>query len=360
MAGTPTTNYNIPTYADTDAPDLSGAYNDAMGIIDTQLKANADAIESASTGNYTGTAPITVDNEGRSIGVAQASLNEDGSSKARGTVDVTGKASDISNIGSITSAKVPNLRAVADYVAAHGGTEYTAGDGISISDTTISGKQATGIASANIADVEESGVNASFRGIVAATANNGDVVDRIAAINDEQHGYPGNTVVTVVALKQYVESKMASAGAAYTGTAPVVVNNGSHTISVTRGVDVDYADDAYQDGSPSGAYMGMNSTATLHYLTTGDTPSGAHFFIPSLSGLRSWVVGRTPDASTSVKGLVQLTSSPYGISSDTLAVSPNGLTDWMSKMYESATTPVTVDMLSKLHVGTNGVVFYKA
>ena len=30
MAGTPTTNYQLPTYADTDAPDLTGAYNQAM------------------------------------------------------------------------------------------------------------------------------------------------------------------------------------------------------------------------------------------------------------------------------------------------------------------------------------------
>lgn len=44
MAGTPTTNYQLPTYADADAPDLTGAYNDAMGKIDTQMKATADAV----------------------------------------------------------------------------------------------------------------------------------------------------------------------------------------------------------------------------------------------------------------------------------------------------------------------------
>lgn len=47
MAGTPTTNYQLPTYADTDAPDLTGAYNDAMGKIDTQMKANATAASAA-------------------------------------------------------------------------------------------------------------------------------------------------------------------------------------------------------------------------------------------------------------------------------------------------------------------------
>lgn len=47
MAGTPTTNYQLPTYADTDAPDLTGAYNQAMEKIDTQMKTNSDEAESA-------------------------------------------------------------------------------------------------------------------------------------------------------------------------------------------------------------------------------------------------------------------------------------------------------------------------
>lgn len=49
MAGTPTSNYQLPTYADTDVPDLTGAYNDAMGKIDTQMKKNADAASAASS-----------------------------------------------------------------------------------------------------------------------------------------------------------------------------------------------------------------------------------------------------------------------------------------------------------------------
>jgi len=49
MAGTPTTHYQLPTYADTDAPDLTGAYNQAMEKIDTQMNANKTAI-----GNLTG------------------------------------------------------------------------------------------------------------------------------------------------------------------------------------------------------------------------------------------------------------------------------------------------------------------
>lgn len=59
MAGTPTTNYQLPTYADTDAPDLTGAYNQAMKKIDAQMKANSD--EAASATSEAGTAKSTAD-----------------------------------------------------------------------------------------------------------------------------------------------------------------------------------------------------------------------------------------------------------------------------------------------------------
>ena len=49
MAGTPTTNYQLPTYAAQDAPNLTGAYNSAMTKIDTQMKKNADVAASASS-----------------------------------------------------------------------------------------------------------------------------------------------------------------------------------------------------------------------------------------------------------------------------------------------------------------------
>ena len=45
MAGTPTAHYQLPTYADTDAPDLTGAYNQSMAKIDTQMNANETAID---------------------------------------------------------------------------------------------------------------------------------------------------------------------------------------------------------------------------------------------------------------------------------------------------------------------------
>lgn len=55
MAGTPTTNYQLPTYADTDAPDLTGAYNQAMERIDTRMKANSDEAKSATSAAGTAT-----------------------------------------------------------------------------------------------------------------------------------------------------------------------------------------------------------------------------------------------------------------------------------------------------------------
>lgn len=43
-----TTNYSIPTYDETDLPDLINGYNKGMGIIDTQMKTNADDIAAVS------------------------------------------------------------------------------------------------------------------------------------------------------------------------------------------------------------------------------------------------------------------------------------------------------------------------
>lgn len=272
MAGTPTTNYNIPTYADTDAPDLSGAYNDAMGIIDTQLKANADAIESASTGNYTGTAPITVNNEDRTISVANAAVSSDGAGSTPGTVTVTGKASAINTGVALDSKVVPNARAVADYVAAHGGTTYTAGEGIIISDRVIS-------------------VGAS--GYVDAT-----------------DGTPTATSI-----------------------------GGVYRCTEANAVDV-IANDASSSSSPTM----MQSRQT----------------VPTVLCLKDYVTSRTPDASTSAKGLVQLTTSPASADS-TMAVTGSGVVRLLGDRKTNATTNVTVDMLKNLYVDTStGVVYYKA
>lgn len=44
-----TTNYSLPTYQGTDAPNLLTGYNAAIGTIDTQMKANADAASAAAS-----------------------------------------------------------------------------------------------------------------------------------------------------------------------------------------------------------------------------------------------------------------------------------------------------------------------
>ena len=80
MAGTPTTNYQLPTYADTDAPDLTGAYNQAMEKIDTQMKTNSD--EAASATSEAGTAKSTADSA-----LEKANGNEAKINKLAGRVD---------------------------------------------------------------------------------------------------------------------------------------------------------------------------------------------------------------------------------------------------------------------------------
>ena len=80
MAGTPTTNYQLPTYADTDAPDLTGAYNQAMEKIDTQMKTNSD--EAASATSAAGTAKATADSA-----LETANANEAAITKLTGRVD---------------------------------------------------------------------------------------------------------------------------------------------------------------------------------------------------------------------------------------------------------------------------------
>lgn len=72
MAGTPTTNYQLPTYADTDAPDLTGAYNHAMEKIDKQMKTNSD--EAASAKSEAGTAKSTADSALKTANANEAAI----------------------------------------------------------------------------------------------------------------------------------------------------------------------------------------------------------------------------------------------------------------------------------------------
>ena len=289
MAGTPTTNYNIPTYADTDAPDLSGAYNDAMGIIDTQLKANSDAtaakqnkltagtgisiqgdtISATATGGteYKGAAPINV--AGDTISVATATPNEDGGAGQLGVVQVTSSETAITNTGSgdVQSPRVPNIYAV----------------------------------------------------------------------------------------KKYVDSAMAAAGAAYTGTAPIVVDNGSHTISVTGAKGAKGSGDALTYGAPGTVSIAGNSTLLDEIADKAGESNVAFSTVPNCFAVKSYVARHTPDASTSVKGLVRLTNA-YNGSDTSMAVTGAAIKD----IYNNATTNVTVDMLKNLYCDpATGFVVYK-
>jgi len=75
------TNYHVrPTYAGTrDAPDLTGAYNQAMEKIDTQMKTNSD--EAASATSEAGTAKSTADSA-----LEKANANETEITKLAGRV----------------------------------------------------------------------------------------------------------------------------------------------------------------------------------------------------------------------------------------------------------------------------------
>lgn len=362
MAGTPTTNYNIPTYADTDAPDLSGAYNDAMGIIDTQLKANADAIESASTGNYTGTRPVTVDNESRIISVSEATMNADTHQHIdAGVVKVTGAADTINTNNDISETVVPNRRAVADYVAAHGGTTYTAGEGILISGTAISN------ASAGYVQISDGTVSKTTLGGVYRCVD-GPAVDIIAAdssSDSETKTQSAQTVPTVKALRAYVESKMATAGVAYTGTAPIVVDNGSHAISVNTGTSITDSNIASIEETglaPAnrGVVRGIATVGTVIdrlAALTGEEHGWACDSVVSAYAVKGYVTARTPDASTSVKGLVQLTTG-MDTADSTFAITGRSIANQRDS---ESCLPVNVSALSNLvYNPASGMVFYKA
>lgn len=356
MAGTPTTNYNIPTYADTDAPDLSGAYNDAMGIIDTQLKANADAIESASTGSYEGAAPITVDNEERTISVATASVDADGTGSASGVVTVTGKQSAINTGVALDSKVVPNARAVADYVAAHGGTAYTAGEGIDISGSTISAKRSQG-PGLDGNTINNPGVIGTVYRMNTATAKTAEIIDNPE--NDWATGELVFMVPSVGTLKNYVAEKMVSAGVTYTGTAPIVVDNDTHAVSLRNGwVDAEHLTPQKENTSGQIGVYRMNSPTQAAF--SADYGNYQQYVFPTVSAVRDWVTNRTPDASTTVKGLVQLDTIGH-IDSTTTALTGSGLKNMLATQRASATQNVTVSLLSKLYIdGVTGLVYYRA
>lgn len=87
MAGTPTTNYALPTYADADAPDLTGAYNSAMTKIDTQMKKNADVAASASSAASAASSTASTAKSTANSALSKANKNEGSISALTAHVD---------------------------------------------------------------------------------------------------------------------------------------------------------------------------------------------------------------------------------------------------------------------------------
>ena len=251
MAGTPTPNYNFPTYAETDVPDLAGAYNQAVNAIDAKIKEVADTIPS--------------------------------------DVDVPDANSTTKGIAKLYDST-------------------TVGDG---------------------------------------TQDDGGITPK--------------------AVKDYVDAKVPTEQQTYTGTAPIVVNNRTHAISVSDTRGWGYSSSEYTPGTP-GTVVGVNTDAFNNYMSTGTDPEDGWggFAVPSVGAVRGAIISRTPDASTSAKGLVQFAAA-YSGANTTQAATGGTIAEALSlflnnwaDIANAATTPLTTEMLANLYVTPSGIVVYKA
>lgn len=319
MAGTPTPNYQFPTYAETDTPNLAGAYNQAVNAIDAKIKEVADTISSGAdvpdaTSTTKGIAKLY---DSTTVGAVD---QDDGG--------ITPKAVDDKISGSLTGY-APKFTVAAPI--------------------TYSGNQ-IGV---NVSSPAQDG-STRGNGVVTVTGKQADIT-AADALNT-------GVVPNVKAVKDYVDAKVPTEQLAYTGTAPIVVDNGDRSISIDGGTDVNYLDGSYTKGSPS-IMNYLNSTATTQFMNSNDTinisnvPGG--WFTVSPYGLRAFIKNRTPDATTSVKGLVQLTDQPSSANSS-LAVTGKGVTTLFTNRGTQSNTPVTVDLLKYLYYDTvTGIVYCK-
>ena len=255
MAGTPTPNYKFPTYAETDVPDLAGAYNQAVNAIDAKIKEVADTIPS---------------------------------------------------------------------------------------------------------DVDVPDANSTTKGIAKLYDS--------ASIGDSTQEDGG---VTPAAMKGYVDEKVPAEQQAYTGTAPIVVDNGSHVISVNVAESV-----AWETLDNADSYRG---TVAIFSADWTNIPNGEVFnqvqtyneddvqymdkVALSLSataslvyGVKQYVDDSTPDASTTTKGVVQLTNT-LNAAETAKALTAESF-DFASGKYDGHSRPLTVSDLSRLKVNTaTGLVY---
>lgn len=334
MAGTPTPNYQFPTYAETDTPNLAGAYNQAVNAIDAKIKEVADSIPSDVT-------------------VPDATSTTKGIAKLYDSTTIGDSAQED---GGVTPAA---MKSYVDEKVPEEPQEYTAGTGILIEGTKISARGAYTVSSDTIDTVESTGLPADSPGTVVAACSESALVDRIVAVNDAEHKWPGGAVPTVQVLKDYVESKMAAAGAAYTGTAPVVVNNGSHTISVS-GAQASTSTDGNNLTLGNRGVVDIIDTQSAYFAVKSHANDGQKpdWYVRAYNSAASvgLVINATPDASTTVKGLVKLTNA-YNGSDTSMAVTGAAIKD----IYNNSLTNITVDMLKNLYCDPNtGFVVYKA
>lgn len=319
MAGTPTPNYQFPTYAETDTPNLAGAYNQAVNAIDAKIKEVADTIPSGADvpdANST-TKGIAKLYDSTTVGAGD---QDDGS--------ITPKAVD-DKIDGLLTGYAPKFTAAAPI--------------------TYSGNQ-IGIRYSNpAADGTQNGY-----GAVQVTGKQSDVANA--------NSLTTATVPNVKAVKDYVDAKVPIEQQAYTGTAPIVVDNGSHTISVSG---------AQASTSADGNNLTLGNRGVVDIIDT----QSAYFAVKSHANdnkkpdwyARAYnsaasvglVINATPDASTSAKGLVQLTDQPSSANS-TLAVTGKGVTTLFTNRGQQSNTAVTVDLLKYLYYDTvTGLVYCK-
>lgn len=381
MAGTPTPNYQFPTYAETDTPNLAGAYNQAVNAIDAKIKEVADTISSGAdvpdansttkgiaklydsttvgagtqddggiTPNavttkvtaalasyapkFTATAPITYsDNQ---IGIRYSNPAADGAQNGYGAVQVTGKQSDVANANSLTTATVPNVKAVKDYVDAKVPTEqqaYTATAPITVdaSSRAIGINPVQQLVDSNyesfLSAMQENQANAkNYGGSSYGVVEGSTVANAIYAAHDNAHNWPAafcvpnlNTVMQLVL-------------GTFKGIAPIVIDNGNKTISVS----------VARNASTSGGSTSYDTPGTVRVAGNQQTLIGVAN--DSTGGEHSNEAGKTVPNCYAVNAFVN-----SQIGSDRTA------------NLAGATQQLTVDMLSNLWVNpTTGFVFYKA
>jgi hypothetical protein len=420
MAGTPTPNYQFPTYAETDTPNLAGAYNQAVNAIDAKIKEVADTIPSGAdvpdatsttkgiaklydsttvgagdqddggitpkavddkigdslTGyapKFTVAAPITY--SGNQIGVSSAGLTADGTSNGTGVVMVTGKQGDIAAGGSLTSIAVPNCKAVKDYVDAKVPTEQQAYTGtapieVDSGERTIGIHTPQQVTAANytnfLAQMQENQANyVEFTGSSYPVVEGASVANSIYSMHNDAYHWPAafcvpnlNTVMGLILNT-------------FTGTEPVIVNKANKTISVRQAGIVVYDEETGFSGTADGLmHKGLITDFNVYKALFSDTDAAnrpsALSATACVNVVHAAIDAATPDASQSVKGLVQLTNT-FTASNTTNAATPNCIHDALTKVAQNwealinaATTQLTTEMLANLYVTPSGVVVYKA